>query len=58
MKQINRTAFLKSCARGGVLAGILGLCAVLASRKEKFECSNRCGRCPKMDNGNCSLGLK
>lgn len=58
MKPINRQELLKGCIRGGVLAGIVGLCAVLVSRKEKFECSDRCGKCPKHEDGKCSLGLK
>lgn len=58
MKSIDRQEFLKACARGGALAGVVGLCAVLVSREEKFECSDRCGRCPKLEDGKCSLGLK
>lgn len=48
----------KDFMRAGVLAGLLGLCAVLVSRKEKFECSDSCGKCSKLDNGKCALGLK
>lgn len=58
MKPIKRQEFLKGCVRGGVLAGLVGFCAVLASRKEKFECGNQCGKCSKQENGKCSLGLK
>ncbi|MDF7822517.1 hypothetical protein P4B35_00720 [Pontiellaceae bacterium B12227] len=58
MKKLSRGDLLKGCARGGVLAGILGLCAVLNNREEKFECDNRCGRCSKNNNGICALGLK
>ncbi|VGO21753.1 hypothetical protein [Pontiella sulfatireligans] len=58
MKPMNRQELLKGCARGGVLAGIVGLCAVLASREEKFVCSDRCGKCVKFENGKCGLGLK
>ena len=54
MKPINRISFL----RGGALVGLAGLCAVLLSREEKFECSDRCGRCAKFENGKCGLGLK
>jgi hypothetical protein len=55
---MNRQEFLKSCARGGALAGLIGLSAVLASREKKFECSNVCGRCAEFNNGKCGLGLK
>ena len=48
----------KDFVRAGVLAGLFGLCAVLASRKDKFECGSQCGKCPKRENGKCSLGLK
>ena len=54
MKRIDRKTFL----RIGALGGIVGLCAVLATREEKFECGNRCGKCPKQTDGKCSLGLK
>lgn len=54
MKRIDRKTFL----RGGAFTGIVGLCAVLASREEKFECSNQCGKCPKLEDGKCGLGLK
>jgi hypothetical protein len=58
MKTVSRHEWLKRCTRGGALAGILGLGAVLCSREEKFECSSRCGQCLKRQNGKCSLGLK
>lgn len=58
MKTISRQELLKGCVRGGVLAGIAGLCAVLTSREEKFECSDQCGRCGKFSGGKCGLGLK
>jgi len=58
MNTIKRQDFLKSCARGGLFAGIIGVCAVLVSREEKFDCSNRCGACVKLKDGKCSLGLK
>ena len=55
MKKISRMDFLKAGARGGVLLGLLALCAVLVGRKEKFSCTQRCGGCVKNDNGRCSL---
>ena len=58
MKQVSRKEFLKGFARGGTLASIVGLCAVLASRAEKLECNSRCGRCSKFNDGKCSLGIK
>lgn len=58
MKPVNRKELLKGCVRGGVAVGIVGLCAVLATRKEKIECSNRCGKCPELVDGKCGLGLK
>jgi hypothetical protein len=58
MKLMDRHEFVKACARGGALAGVVGLSAVLVSREEKFECSNRCGKCPKLEDGKCNLGLK
>ena len=39
--------------RAGVLVGLAGLCAVLASRKEKFECACACGKCPDFEDGEC-----
>ena len=58
MKSISRQEWLKGCVRGGVLMGLFGLCAVLVSRKDKFECSSRCGKCSKFNDGKCALGLK
>ena len=58
MKLMDRHEFVKTCVRGGVLAGVVGLSAVLVSREEKFECSTRCGTCPKLQHGKCNLGLK
>ena len=58
MKSIKRHEFLKGCVRGGVLVSLVGLCGVLVSRKDKFECSSQCGKCSKLDNGKCALGLK
>jgi len=58
MNEINRQEMLKRCVRGGLLAGLIGLGAVLTSREEKFECSSRCGQCPKLEDGKCRLGLK
>ena len=58
MKPVNRQNFLKGCMRGGALAGIVALSAVLNAREEKFECSDRCGRCVKFSDGKCGLGLK
>lgn len=55
---MNRHDWIKGAVRGGVLTGIVGLCAVLNSRDEQVECNERCGRCPKNDNGICALGLK
>ena len=54
---MKRKEFLKGCIRSGVFAGIVGLGAVLVSRKDKFECSSQCGKCSKFDNGKCELGL-
>jgi hypothetical protein len=54
MKRVGRKTFL----RWGALTGIAGLCAVLASREKKFKCSDRCGTCPKLENGKCGLGIK
>lgn len=53
-----RAVILKSMTRGGVLAGIVSVCTVLANREERLECSDRCGTCPKYNEGNCSLGLR
>ena len=58
MKTTNRKDFLRGCARGGVLAGIIGFCAVLVSREDKFVCSNQCGTCVKCEGGKCGLGIK
>lgn len=58
MKKINRNEMLKALARGGVVASLVGTCAVLAGREEKFKCTSRCGQCPQMNHGMCSLGLK
>lgn len=58
MKAIRRNDFLKECLRGGVLAGLVGLGIVLGTREEKFECTNRCGKCVKFENGKCGLGLR
>jgi len=58
MKNVSRQDFLKSCARGSALAGLVGLGAVLVSREKKYECSNVCGQCSKFNNGKCRLGLK
>lgn len=58
MKRMDRKSFIAATARGGVLAGLAGVCVVLASREEKFECSDRCGGCSKFSNGKCGLGLK
>jgi hypothetical protein len=55
---MKRQDFLRTCARSGVLMGIAGVAAVLVTREEKFECSNRCGKCPKLEKGKCGLGLK
>jgi len=54
----SRAAILQGLVRGGVATGILGTSAVLATRKVKFECSSRCGKCPKFNHGMCGLGLK
>jgi len=54
----SRKEFLRGCTRGGVIAGIIGLGGVLASREEKFECSNHCGKCVKFNDGKCGLGIK
>ncbi len=54
----SRNEFLRGCTRGGVFAGLVGLCAVLVSRKEKFECSSFCGKCVKFEGGKCALGIK
>ncbi len=48
----------KDFVRAGVLAGLVGLCAALFFREEKFECSSRCGKCPKLEDGECTLGLR
>jgi hypothetical protein len=58
MKSIRRQELLKGCVRGGVLAGVIGLCAVLTAREEKFRCNDRCGHCSKFSGGKCGLGLK
>jgi len=58
MRQMSRKEWLKGAVRGGVLAGLVGLCAMLVSRKEKFECSSQCGKCSKFNDGQCGLGLK
>jgi hypothetical protein len=58
MKTMNRQNWLRGAVRGGTLAGIVGLCYVLNNREEKFECAERCGRCPKNEGGVCALGLK
>ncbi len=43
----------KDFMRAGALSGLLGLCAVLASRKEKFKCAGACGKCPEFEGGEC-----
>jgi hypothetical protein len=58
MKPIARQEFLKHCARGGALAGIVALGAVLVSRENKFACSDQCRQCVKFRDGKCGLGLK
>ena len=58
MKQMNRNMFLTDCVRGSVLAGIVGLCTVLVSRENKFECSYQCGKCMKFNAGKCDLGIR
>jgi len=58
MKNINRQNFLKGCARGGVLAGLTGLSAVLTSRGKKISCPCMCERCSQQINGKCRLRLK
>lgn len=58
MRTLTRKEMLKSGMRGGALAGIVGLGLVLTSREEKFECSSQCGKCPKLTDGKCGLGLK
>lgn len=54
----NRRSFLKNVARLGVLTGLIGLCAVLASREEVFECNDLCGQCSRFKNGKCRLGIQ
>ena len=58
MKAMSRQEILKGVLRSGALAGVVGLGVVLTTREEKFECSNRCGKCPKLENGKCGLGIK
>jgi hypothetical protein len=58
MKTMNRKELLTSLTRGVVLTGIVGVAVVLNTREEKFECSNRCGTCPKNEDGMCQLGLR
>ncbi|MDF7799894.1 hypothetical protein P4C99_10480 [Pontiellaceae bacterium B1224] len=58
MKTLTRKEMLKGTIRGGALAGLVGFGFVLTTREEKFECSTRCGKCPKLTNGKCGLGLK
>jgi hypothetical protein len=58
MKRMDRKRFLTAVARGGVLAVIGGCGVVLCSREQKFQCSGRCGRCPKFEGGKCRLGIK
>ena len=55
---MNRKEFIKTAVRGGLLAGIVGFGAILSSRKEKFSCSDQCGKCTKFNHGKCSLGIK
>ena len=54
MKEINR----KDALRGGLLAGLAGLCAVLFSREDKAACNSRCGECAQFTRGKCGLGLR
>ncbi len=54
----SRAEILKGCVRGGVFVGIAGLCAVLATREEKFECSSQCGKCTQFNDGKCGLGIR
>ncbi len=58
MKPMSRRDFVKSIFRGSLFAGIAGLCAVLASREEVFECSSQCGQCLKFKEGKCALRIK
>ncbi len=58
MKPMNRQECLKAVLRGSLIAGIVGLGAVLGSREERFECSGRCGQCAELKDGMCGLGRK
>ena len=58
MKLTTRNKFLRDCVRGSVLAGIIGLGAVLVSREKKYECSNQCGKCAQFNHGKCGLGIR
>jgi len=56
MKKAGRRDFLKTGARGVLLAGIAALCGVLVSRKNKYQCNGRCGECKPDNGGACPLG--
>lgn len=55
---MTRVEFLKGGARNAALLGLIGLGAVLGSRKKKFQCNDQCGRCSKFKDGNCTVGIK
>ncbi len=55
---MKREDVLKRCARHAALLGIVGFGAVLVSRKNKFSCTDQCGRCEKFKHGKCALGIK
>ncbi|HNX52181.1 MAG TPA: 4Fe-4S binding protein [Pontiellaceae bacterium] len=55
MKTTKRRDFIKNLARGAVLAGIAGVCGMLGLRKNKYQCSGRCGTCKPANGGVCPL---
>ncbi len=56
MKMAGRRDFIKNIARGALLAGIAGVCGMLVSRKNKYQCNGRCGTCKPGNGGTCPLG--
>ena len=56
MKTTDRRNFIKNFARGAVLAGLAGICGLLGSRKNKYQCNGRCGTCKPGSGDVCPLG--
>ena len=53
-----RRTFLLHGLRLAALAALAGLCALLGSREEVFDCTKQCGQCRLFKDGLCHLGIK